>query len=86
MAPDFLYNGTGVLEGLILGRVANELPGGDTDDAGGTIAVALAVDDNGSGYIAHRMAIRSAPVAASQPADTVVAIADRDHHDGSYLH
>ena len=72
----FLYNGTGVLEGLILGRVGNELPGGDTANASGAIAFALAVDDDGFGYIAHRMAINSGP-GGSLPADfdNVVAIA-----------
>jgi hypothetical protein len=39
----FLYNGSGTTEGLILGRVGNEVAAGDTPNATGDIAFALAV-------------------------------------------
>jgi len=71
----FLYNGTGNLAGLVLGRVGNELAGGDTANPNGAIAFALTVDGNGVGYIAEHLAVQHA-TAGSTPAafDEVASI------------
>ena len=52
----FMYNGPG---GLILGRVGNEVSGGDTPDADGDVAFALAADpDTGEVYVAQYLTLR----------------------------
>src|SRR5262245_29163445 len=54
----FLYNGTGSLDGLILGRVGIEGGTTDTADPGGAVAYAVFVDPaTGVGYIAQHLAL-----------------------------
>ena len=54
----FLYNGSGTTAGLILGRVGNEVAAGDTPNASGAIAFALAVNSGtGEAYIAQYLSL-----------------------------
>ncbi|MGH6908728.1 MAG: DUF5801 repeats-in-toxin domain-containing protein, partial [Phenylobacterium sp.] len=72
----FLYNGTGALAGLVLGRVGNELPGGDTANPNGAIAFALTVDGSGVGYIAAHLAVQHATAGSTAAAfDEMASIA-----------
>jgi hypothetical protein len=55
----FLYAGSGSTAGLILGRVGNELAGGDTANSGGAIAFALAVNSGtGEAFIAQYLSLK----------------------------
>ena len=66
----FLYAGTGVLSGLILGRVGTEAsatPGLDAKDPNGTVAFALTIDASGKVYIADYLPLLN-PTAGSTPA------------------
>ena len=55
----FLYAGSGTTAGLILGRVGNESAGGDTPNASGAIAFALAVNPaTGEAFIAQYLSLK----------------------------
>ncbi len=68
----FLY----MLGDLVVGRVGTETGAIDTPDAGGAIAFAIGIDDDGFAYIAHRLAINSGTGGSTEAAfDNVVALA-----------
>ncbi|MDX8491863.1 DUF5801 repeats-in-toxin domain-containing protein [Mesorhizobium sp. VK22B] len=62
----FMYNGTGAAAGLILGRVGNELQGGDTANANGTVAFALATNPaNGEVFLTQYLSLKHPTPGAS---------------------
>ncbi|WP_176593615.1 S-layer family protein [Sphingobium sp. EM0848] len=71
----FLYNGSGATAGLILGRVGNELAGGDTANANGDIAFALAVDSStGEAFIAQYLSLNH-PTGGASYDETITLLA-----------
>ncbi|MEJ6904836.1 DUF5801 repeats-in-toxin domain-containing protein [Bradyrhizobium japonicum] len=55
----FMYNGTGAAAGLILGRVGTENAGGDTANAAGTVAFALATNaTNGEVFLSQYLSLK----------------------------
>jgi len=72
----FMYNGTGTLAGLILGRVGNELAGGDTANANGAIAFALAANSvTGEIYQAQYLSLLH-PTGGAASFDETISLAD----------
>ena len=71
----FMYNGTGALDGLILGRVGNELAAGDTANASGAVAFALAVNSvNGEVFLSQYLTL-SHPTGGTSY-DETISLAD----------
>lgn len=72
----FLYAGSGTTQGLILGRVGNELAGGDTPDANGAIAFALAVNPaTGEAFIAQYLSLSHGNTASDDETISLIATA-----------
>jgi hypothetical protein len=72
----FMYNGTGALTGMVLGRLGNELAGGDTANANGAIAFALAVDAvSGEIFQAQYLSLLH-PTGGASSFDETITLAD----------
>jgi hypothetical protein len=72
----FLYAGSGTTQGLILGRVGNEVAGGDTPNSNGAIAFALAVNSaTGEAFIAQYLSLSHGNTASNDETINLLAAA-----------
>ena len=78
-ADIFLYNGVGPEAGLILGRVGGDtsaVVGGDTPDAGGVVAFALAVDPStGKVFVAEYLSLEHTNTASADEQVQIISTA-----------